>query len=138
MMANEFYESGGDHLIRIDTIDHAADAGYETLDKYNESYANPQAPQPYLEIEILKEKPSLQQSQLPSSVGVAQCPLYASAMCDDSAVGKDSDKTERETSFSYPISSSGNSELATDQEEERYVVTELQDSHAEAAYATVR
>ena len=135
MMANEFYESGGDHLIRIDNIDHAADTGYETLDKYGESYANPQMPQPYLEIEILKEKPSPQQSQLPSNVGVAQCPLYASAMYDDS-VGKDSDKTERETSFSHPISSS---ELATDQEEEeRYVVNELQDSHAEAAYATVR
>ena len=137
MMANEFYESGGDHLIRIDTIDHTADPGYETLDKYSESYANPRAiPQPYLEIEILKEKPSPKQPQMSSTVGFAQCPLYASATSDD-PVGKVSDKTERETSFSLLLPSSGNSELVVDQEE-RYVVNELQDSHAEAAYATVR
>lgn len=136
MMANEFYESGGDHLIRIDTIDHTADPGYETLDKYGESYANPRAPQPYLEIEILKEKPSPQQPQLSSTVGFAQCPLYASAMSDDPD-GKVSDKAERETSFSHLVPSSGNFELVADQEE-RYVVNELQDNQAEAAYATVR
>ena len=132
MMANEFYESGGDHLIRIDTTDHTADPGYETLDKYSESYANPQAPQPYLEIEI-KEKP--QQPQLSSTVGIAQCPLYATATSDDPD-GKISDKSERETSFSHLMPSSDNSRSVVD--EERYVVNELQDSHAEAAYATVR
>ena len=131
MMANEFYESGGDHLIRIDTTDHTSDPGYETLDKYGESYANLRAPQPYLEIEILKEKPLPQRGQL------AQCPLYASAACDGPD-GKFSDKTEKETSFSHPVPSSGNSGLVADQAEERYVVNELQDSHAEAAYATVR
>lgn len=135
MMENEFYESGGDHFIRIDTTDHTADPGYETLDKYGESYANPRAPQPYLEIKIL-EKPSPKQPQLSSMVGFAQCPLYASATSDD-PVGRVSDKTERETSFSHLVPSSGNSELVVDQEEERYVVNELQDSHREAAYATV-
>lgn len=132
MMANEFYESGGDHLIRIDTTAHTADPGYETLDKYSESYANPQAPQPYLEIEI-KEKP--QQPQLSSTMGIAQCPLYATATSDDPD-GKISDKSERETSFSHLMPSSDNSR--PDVDEERYVVNELQDSHAEAAYATVR
>ena len=133
MMANEFYESGGDHLIRIDTTDHTAYPGYETLDKYSESYANPQAPQPYLEIEI-KEKP--QQLQLSSTVEIAQCPLYATATSDD-LDGKISDKSERETSFSHLMPSSDNSR-PTVVDEERYVVNELQDSHAEAAYATVR
>ena len=132
-MTNEFYESSGSHLIRVDTIDN----GYETLDKYGESYANPQAPQPYLEIEILQEKPSPQQPQLSSAVGVAQCPLYASATFDGS-VGKTSDEKQKETSFSQPENSSGNSELATNQEEERYVISELQDGYAEAAYATIR
>ena len=133
MMANDFYESGGDHLIRIDTTDHAADPGYETLDKYGESYANPQAPQPYLEIEILKEKPLTQQPPLSSStVGFTQCPLYASAACDDPGINE----TERETSFSHLVPPSGNSGQVVDQEE-RYVINELQDSHSEAAYATV-
>lgn len=135
MMANEFYESGGDHLIRINTTDHTVDPGYETLDKYSESYANPQAPQPYLEIEI-KEKPFPQQPQLSSTVGIAQCPLYATATSDDPD-GKISDKTERETSFSHLMPSSDNSRPVVD-EEERYIVNELQDSPAEAAYATVR
>ncbi len=134
-MANEFYESGGDHLIRVDTIDQTADPGYETLDKYSETYANRQAPQPYLEIEI-KEKHLPQQPQLSSTVGFAQCPLYASAACNDPD-GKVADKTERETSFSPLVPSSGNSRPIVD-EEERYVVNELQDGHAEAAYATVR
>lgn len=136
MMSNAFYESStnGDHLIRIDTIDHTGD-GYESLEKFGESYANPQAPQPYLEIKILTEKPPLQQPQLSSRIGFAQCPLYAS-ITGDNSVHKASEEKERETSFSQPAASA-HSELDANQEE-RYVVHDPHESHVEAAYATIR
>ena len=51
-MTNEFYQSGEVGLVRIESTDH----DYETLDKYNQGYVDPQAPQPYKEINELKKK----------------------------------------------------------------------------------
>lgn len=41
-MTNEFYQSSEVGLVRIESTDH----DYETLDKYNQGYVDPQAPQP--------------------------------------------------------------------------------------------
>ena len=47
------------------------------------------------------------------------------------------EKQRAETSFSQPATA-GSTVQATDEEEERYVVGELQDSGINLAYATVR
>ena len=126
-MTNEFYETGGNRLIRIDTVDH----NYETVDKYNASYVDPKVPRPYEEI-ALKFPHSLPQSEQHHSSGAfAQCPLYASATSESD------EKQSAETSFSRGANGSDNVGLVI-KNEERYVINELQDSGTDPAYATVR
>ena len=137
VMTNEFYQSGDVQPVKIESIDH----DYETLDKYNQGYVDPQAPQPYEEIKELKNKPqppssSQRQPSLPPAGGrgYTQCPLYATTNTSDNT---SDDKQTAETSFSQPPGAR-NVGQATEEEEDRYVVNELQGSGTNLAYATVR
>ena len=125
MVANEFYESSKDTLERINTVDHT----YDTVDKYNKSYVDHPAPQPYEEI-----KPRFPQTQLArNTYGFAVCPLYASATTENLTGGKQI----AETSFSQNVRAADDTvQTSTTNEEERYVTTDFDDSRTDDVYAT--
>lgn len=125
MVANEFYEPSKGTLDRIDTVDHT----YDTVDKYNKSYVDHPAPQPYEEI-----KPRFFQIQSScNTYGFAACPLYASATSDNITNGIQT----AETSLSQNVYATDDMvQTGTINEEERYVTTDFDDSRTDDAYAT--
>lgn len=146
MMTNEFYESYGDRLIKVETTDHNS---YDAEGKYNISYVDPKAPQPYEEIKPRLLPPPLPlqshaqfQPKLQSTgpLGYAQCPLYASATTSSDANQscQPNHRQTAETSFSRDVRGHDYTGQLANEEEERYIVNDLQTSEAESAYATVR